>query len=165
MTRMTLHRRPRRFALPALALMLTLGSCSEDPMGAENRFALMALSQCNYEQALLLVEQAIERGNADNVERGLMLKAAILRDRGDNAAAEALYPALEVAWEAAKGKSLSANRREREIKMFLDIARAERHVKGLDAACKANPEPAPSPETGPETENGTETGPGAKDSD
>ena len=163
MTLMTLYRQPRRYRLPALAitLVLALSSCSEDPMGAENRFALMALSQCNYEQALLLVEQAIARGNADNVERGLMLKTAILRDRGDSAAAEALYPALDAAWQAAKEKSLSANRREREIKMFLDIAQAERHAKGLDAACETNSEAAPA--ATPETS--TETSPGAKGDD
>ncbi|WP_201246184.1 hypothetical protein [Halochromatium salexigens] len=118
--------------------MLLLISCAEDPMGAENRFALMALNQCNHGQALMLVDQAIERGNAENVERALMLKAAILRDRGDTAAAEALYPAIDAAWEAAKEKSLSASRRERDIQMFIDIAQAERHALGLDATCEAS---------------------------
>lgn len=139
MTTLTLPTPPRRGAHLALALMVVLAliGCAEDPMGAENRFALMALSQCNHAQALMLVEQAIERGNADNVERGLMLKAAILRDRGDNAAAEALYPRIEAAWQAAKEKPLSASRRERDLRMFLDIAQAERHAQGLDANCEA----------------------------
>jgi hypothetical protein len=138
MTAITRYPWPHRYgrAVLVFVFVLALSSCSEDPMGAENRFALMALSQCHYEQALLLVEQAIEHGNADNVERALMLKAAILRDRGDTAAAEALYPAIDAAWEAAKEKSLSASRRERDIQMFLDVVQAERHAKGIDAACE-----------------------------
>jgi hypothetical protein len=119
-----------------LALALLAG-CSEDPLGPENRFALIAFSQCNHAQALMLVEQAIEQGNPDNKERGLMLKAAILRDQGDTVAAEALYPAIAKSWEQARGKSLSPQRREREIKMLVNIAHAERHAKNIDPKCRA----------------------------
>lgn len=127
-----------------------LGGCSEDPLGPENRFALIAFGQCSHRQALMLVDQAIARGNADNIERGLMMKAAILRDQGDSAAAEALYPEIDAAWAAAKGKALSPNRRARDIQMYIDIAKAERHAKGLDPECKAaqaaEPAAQPSPE-------------------
>lgn len=140
MTATTLRRRPGRFGLvgllSALLSALLLASCAEDPMGPENRFALIAFGQCSYDQALMLADQAIAKGNADNVERGLMLKAAILRDRGDPKAAEALYPEIDAAWQAAKEKPLSESRRLRDIQMFIDIAHAERHAKGLDPSCQ-----------------------------
>ncbi|MBK1619758.1 hypothetical protein CKO42_15170 [Lamprobacter modestohalophilus] len=140
MTATTLRRRPSRFGLLGLLSALLLASCAEDPMGPENRFALIAFGQCSYAQALMLADQAIAKGNADNVERGLMLKAAILRDRGDPEAAEALYPEIDAAWQAAKEKPLSESRRQRDIQMFIDIAHAERHAKGLDPSCQGNPD-------------------------
>jgi hypothetical protein len=130
------QRPPRRLFGVMLALALLAG-CSEDPMGPENRFALIAFSQCNHAQALMLVEQAIEHGNLDNKERGLMLKAAILRDQGEIPSAEALYPEIERAWQQAKRKSLSPQRRERDIQMLIDIAHAERHAKKLDPHCRS----------------------------
>jgi hypothetical protein len=125
----------RLFVLGWLATSAMLAGCSEDPLGPENRFALIAFGQCSYDQALMLAEQAIAGGNADNVERGLTLKAAILRDRGDTAAAEALYPEIEAAWERAREKPLSPSRRERAIQMLIDIAHAERRAKGMDPNC------------------------------
>jgi hypothetical protein len=131
-----LYQRLSRPLLGAMLALALLTSCSEDPLGPENRFALMAFSQCNHAQALMLVEQAIENGNLDNRERGLMLKAAILRDQGETAAAEALYPEIEEAWQRAKKKSLSPQRRERDIQMLIDIAQAERYAKKLDPSCR-----------------------------
>jgi len=128
-----------RVGLAGALSALLLSSCAEDPMGPENRFALIAFSQCSYDQALMLADQAIAKGNADNVERGLMLKVAILRDRGDLQAAEALYPEIDAAWQAAKEKPLSESRRLRDIQMFIDIAQAERQAKGLDPACQGRP--------------------------
>lgn len=126
----------RRWPIAALCL-LVLAGCSEDPLGPENRFALIAFGQCNHDQALMLVEQAIARGQPENVERGLMLKAAILRDLGDLAGSEAMHPEIEAAWQAAKDKTLSPSRRERDIQMFIDVAHAERRIKGLDPSCEA----------------------------
>ncbi len=137
------RRRPGRFAVVGVLSALILSSCAEDPMGPENRFALIAFGQCGYDQALMLVDQAVTKGNADNVERGLMLKAAILRDRGDLAASEALYPEIGAAWQAAKEKTLSDSRRERDIQMLIDVAHAERHAKGLDPSCQAKPDRDP----------------------
>jgi hypothetical protein len=118
---------------------LLLG-CGEDPLGPENRFALIAFGQCSYDQALMLAEQAIASDNADHIERGLMLKAAILRERGDTAAAEALYPEIAAAWERARDKTLKPSRREREIQLLIDIARAERHDKALAPDCRPVPQ-------------------------
>jgi hypothetical protein len=125
-----------RAVLSATLALALLAGCSEDPLGPENRFALIAFSQCNHAQALMLVEQAIKRGNLENKERGLMLKAAILRDQGETGAAEALYPEIEEAWQKAKQKSLSPQRRERDIQMLIDIAHAERYAKKLDPSCR-----------------------------
>ncbi|MEA3639535.1 MAG: hypothetical protein VBE63_06285 [Lamprobacter sp.] len=136
MTPINLHARLGPFGIAGLLSVLLLSGCAEDPMGPENRFALIAFGQCSHNQALMLVDQAIAKGHADNLERGLMLKAAILRDRGDLAAAEALYPKIDAAWQAAKEKTLSPSRREREIQMFINIAQAERHAKGLDPSCQ-----------------------------
>jgi hypothetical protein len=131
----TLRQRPRPLLLGAVGAGLLLVGCSEDPLGPENRFALIAFGQCSYNQALMLADQAIAKGNPDNVERGLMLKAAILRDRGDVTEAEALYPKIEAAWQEARDKPLSPDRRERDIQMLIDIAHAERRDKGLDPSC------------------------------
>ncbi|NEX15135.1 MAG: hypothetical protein C1943_00505 [Halochromatium sp.] len=141
MTLTILPQRLGRFGLAGALSALLLSSCAEDPMGPENRFALIAFGQCSYDQALMLADQAIAKGNADNIERGLMLKAAILRDRGDLQAAEALYPEIDAAWQAAKEKPLSESRRLRDIQMFIDIAHAERHAKGLDPSCQGRPKP------------------------
>lgn len=140
MTQHTVHQRLRLVGLASVFSMLLLSSCAEDPMGPENRFALIAFGQCSHAQALMLADQAIAKGNADNVERGLMLKAAILSDRGDLEAAEALYPEIDAAWQAAKEKPLSESRRTRDIQMFIDIAHAERRAKGLDPSCQEKPD-------------------------
>lgn len=136
MTAISLRQRLSRFGLVGALSALLVSGCAEDPMGPQNRFALIAFGQCSNNQALMLVNQAIEQGNADHIERGLMLKAAILRDQGDPEAAEALYPEIDAAWEAAREKTLSASRREREIQMLIDIAQAERHAKGIDPDCQ-----------------------------
>lgn len=135
--------RAAALALAPLAGALLLGGCPQDPLGPQNRFAVIAFGQCRHDQALLLAEQAIREGNEDNVLRALLLKAAILRDRGRPDAAEALYPRIAEAWEAAKDKPLSASRRERDIQMFIDVARAERNAKGLAPDCSTSPTSAP----------------------
>jgi len=127
--------------LSLAALMLT--ACGDDPMGPDNRLALMALGKCRYDQALLLTDNAIARGNAQNVHRAWALKAAILRDRGDTKGAEALYPEIAAAWEAAKGRTLTDARRERDIGLFLQVARAERQANGLTADCSEVAAPPP----------------------
>ncbi len=140
MTATPSRQRLARFGLVGALCALILSGCADDPMGPENRFALIAFGQCSYNQALMLANQAIDNGNTDNIERGLMLKAAILRDQGNLEAAEALYPAIDAAWEVAREKTLSASRRERDIQMFIDIAHAERHAKGMDpTTCQPTP--------------------------
>jgi hypothetical protein len=140
----------RRLApLSALLLLLLLGGCGEDPMGPDNRLALMALTKCRHAQALQLTDNAIARGNEHNVHRAWALKAAILRDMGDAAGAEALYPQIAAAWEAAKGRTLTEARRDRDIGLFLDVARAERTARGLSEDCSDVPQAdTPSPEQG-----------------
>jgi hypothetical protein len=142
----TARRLPWRPALPTLLLLtlplLPLGGCGEDPMGPDNRLALMALTKCRHDQALQLADNAIARGNAQNVHRAWALKAAILRDRGDTGAAEKLYPEIAAAWEAAKGRTLTDARRERDIGLFLEVARAERLAQGLSEDCSDLPSPA-----------------------
>jgi hypothetical protein len=69
------------------------------------------------------------------------MKAAILRDRGDAAGAEALYPRIESAWEAAKERTLTAYRRERDIGMIADIVRAERLARNRPEDCTDLPPP------------------------
>ena len=71
-----------------------------------------------------------------------MLKAAILRDRGDGAAAEALYPRIDETWEAVKRRALSPERRERDIARFVDIAQKERIARGWAPDC-TNAAPVP----------------------
>ena len=74
------------------------------------------------------------------MQRALLLKAAILRDAGDEAAAEALYPRVGEAWNAVKKRDLTPERREREIGLFLEVAKQERRVNGLPTDCsKAAP--------------------------
>jgi hypothetical protein len=99
--------------------------------------ALLAFGQCRYDQALQLADNAIERGSDRNLQQALMLKAAILRDRGDSAAAEALYPRIDETWEAVKRRALSPERRERDIALFIDIAQRERIGQGLTPDCAA----------------------------
>lgn len=131
---------PIRLLLIASAAAL-LSGCPEDPMGPGNRMAMIALGQCKHDLALDLVNQAIATGNEDARERGLMLKAAILRDRGDTEAAEALYPQIADAWKARKGSTLKESRRERDIGLYLDVARAERQARGLSETCEETTEP------------------------
>jgi hypothetical protein len=56
-----------------------------------------------------------------------MLKAAILRDQGEHAAAEALYPRIAETWEAVKRRALTPEQREREIAVFIDVAQQRAH--------------------------------------
>lgn len=123
-----------------LAALALLAGCGEDPMGPDNRLALLALSKCRHAQALQLTENAIARGNEHNIHRGWALKAAILRDMGDTQGAQALYPRIAEAWEAAKGRTLTPARRERDIRLFLDVARAERVAMGLAEDCSDVPQ-------------------------
>ena len=129
----------RHLAIAAVATALFLSGCGEDPLGPDNRLAVIAFGKCRHAQAMQLADNAIATGNANNVYRGLALKAAILRDQGDAAGAEALYPDLERAWEAAKERTLTAYRRERDIGLFIDVARAERQVQGMNADCSDLP--------------------------
>jgi hypothetical protein len=119
-----------------IAASLLLSGCPEDPMGPDNRMALIALGQCHHAQALHLTDLALARGDAYQAQRAWMLKAAILRDSGALARAEALYPQLEAAWRAVKKTDLKPGRRERDIEIFLDIARNERRVNGLPDDCQ-----------------------------
>jgi hypothetical protein len=123
-----------------VTVLALLAGCGEDPMGPDNRLALLALSKCRYAQALQLTDNAIARGNEHNIHRGWALKAAILRDMGDDQGAEALYPRIAEAWEAAKGRTLTPARRERDIDLFLDVARAERVAMGLAEDCADLPQ-------------------------
>lgn len=118
------------------AATVLLSGCPNDPMGPGNRLAMVALGQCKHELALELVDQAIDTGDEDSRERGLMLKAAILRDQGEPEAAEALYPEIAEAWQTRKGGQLKETRRERDIGLFLDVARAERRARGLPEDCR-----------------------------
>jgi hypothetical protein len=118
-----------------------LSSCGDDPMGPDNRLALIALTQCQYDKAEQLTDNAAAQGNADNTYRAWVMKAAILRDRGDAAGAEALYPRIESAWEAAKERTLTAYRRERDIGMIADIVRAERLARNRPEDCTDLPPP------------------------
>jgi hypothetical protein len=122
-------------AAPVLLAAMLLNGCGEDPMGPDNRLALMALGKCRHAQALQLTDNAMARGNEHNIHRAWALKAAILRDMGDTEGAEALYSRIEAAWEAAKGRTLTEARRERDIGLFLDVARAERLANGMAADC------------------------------
>ncbi|QQO54220.1 MAG: hypothetical protein N838_13570 [Thiohalocapsa sp. PB-PSB1] len=126
---------PNRTLFVIITAILLFGGCSRDPIGADNRMAQRALGQCRHEQALQLTDNAIERGSERNAQQALMLKAAILRDRGDQAAAEALYPQITETWEAIKRRTLSPEQREREIRMFIDVARNERIAQGIAANC------------------------------
>ena len=121
--------------LVPLLILLLLAGCGEDPMGPDNRMALLAFGQCRYDQALQLTDNAIERGSEPNVQQALMLKAAILRDQGDSAGAQALYPRIDDTWEAVKRRALSTERRERDIALFIDIAQRERIAQGLAPDC------------------------------
>jgi hypothetical protein len=129
-------------AVLALIPALLFTGCGEDPLGPDNRLALMALGKCRHEQALQLADNAIASGNAKNVHRAWALKAAILRDMGDNAGSEALYPNIAEAWEAAKDRTLTEYRRERDIGLFIDVARAERQARGMNADCSDIPDGA-----------------------
>jgi hypothetical protein len=132
----------QRMIAPALLLgALLVNGCGEDPMGPDNRLALMALTKCRYDHALQLTDNAIASGSEKNVHRAWALKAAILRDRGDTAGAEALYPRIAEAWEAAKGRTLTEYRRERDIGLFVDVARAERQAQGMSPECSDVPLP------------------------
>jgi hypothetical protein len=147
-------RNPRRLltaAAPTAALAAALtaallaGGCGEDPLGPDNRMAVLAFGKCLHAQALQLADNAIATGSAENIYRGLALKVAILRDLGDTIGAEALYPQLEQAWEAAEERTLTEYRRERDIGLFIDVARAERQVQGMNADCSDVPD-VPVPE-------------------
>ena len=124
-----------RIASLAIAGAL-LSGCPEDPMGPENRMALIAFGRCDYQQALQLTERVIEqKQDIYHVQRAWMLKAAVLRDMGRTAEAEAIYPELEAAWKAARKSALKTSRRERDIAILIDIAQNERHSNGLPVEC------------------------------
>ncbi len=137
--------RPLLLSCALLATTGLLSSCGEDPMGPDNRLALLALTQCQYDKATRLTDNAAAQGNADHTYRAWVLKAAILRDRGDAAGAEALNPGIEAAWEAAKERTLSEYRRERDIGMIEDVVRAERLARNRPEDCTDLP-PMPSVE-------------------
>lgn len=125
---------------PLLAMLaiggMLLGGCPEDPMGPDNRLALVAFGQCDREQALELTDQVIERGEDEyHVQRAWMLKYAILRDMGRSSAAEAIYPQVEESWQAVRHGKLSASRLERELGILTGIAQNDRHAKGLPPDC------------------------------
>ncbi|KAA6184171.1 hypothetical protein F2Q65_13345 [Thiohalocapsa marina] len=115
---------------------LLLTGCGDDPLGADNRMALLALGKCRHDQALQMTDNAIARGTEHNAQKALLLQAAILRDQGDIAAAEVLYPRIAAAWESVKGRPLTEERRERDIRLFLDVARNERLANGLPPDCR-----------------------------
>jgi hypothetical protein len=129
--------------LPVVLAAGLVTGCPNDPMGPEVRFALIALGQCKYDTALKLVDDAIASDDENYRERGLMLKAAILRDRGDTGAATALYPEIAAAWKARKGSDLKDSRRERDIGLYLDAARGERRANGLPEDCADIDVPTP----------------------
>ena len=132
-----MRRSARVLLLPALVIAsLLLSACPEDPLGPDNRMALIAFGHCNYSQALRLTDLAIAGGDQHHIQRAWMLKVAILRDQGKLAAAEALYPELAAAWQAAKKSKLKASRRERDIDILIDIARNERRANGLATDCR-----------------------------
>jgi hypothetical protein len=127
-----------------LPIPLLLSACGKDPLGPDNRMALMALGECRHNQALLLTDNALARGSEPNQMQALLLKAAILRDRGDDAAAEALYPRIDDTWQAVKRRALTPERREHDIQRLIDVARDERRTRGMDPGCADTP-PAPQP--------------------
>jgi hypothetical protein len=130
----------RRLALLAIiVILMSLGSCGDDPIGPDNRMALRAFGQCRHAQALQLTDNAMERGSARNAQQALMLKAAILRDQGEQAAAEALYPRIAETWEAVKRRALTPEQREREIAVFIDVAHNERIAQGVAPNCERAP--------------------------
>jgi hypothetical protein len=126
------HRLP--LALFAVIMGLTAG-CGEDPMGHENRLALLAWGRCQPDEAERLVAAALAGSEPEARYHALVLKAAMRREAGDSAGAAALYPQMAAEWEAAKDKPLNERRRERDITMRLKIAESERHMQGLAADC------------------------------
>jgi hypothetical protein len=105
-------------------------------MGPENRMALIAFGQCRLGPAMQLLDRVIAEGDANSRERALMLKVAMLREQGETAAAEALYPDLAAAWQARKDRALKERRRERDIGLFIDVVRAERRTRNLPVDCR-----------------------------
>ncbi len=132
------HGKITRTALAVFMLGMAAGllsGCPEDPLGPDNRLALIAFGRCDDQQALQLADLAIARGDAHHIQRALMLKAAILRDRGDTSEAEAIYPELAKAWTAARKSELKTSRRERDISILIDIAHNERRANDLPTDC------------------------------
>ncbi|EIC21877.1 hypothetical protein [Thiorhodovibrio frisius] len=124
-----------RIASLAIAGAL-LSGCPADPMGPDNRMALIAFGRCDYQQAMQLTERVIEQEkDVYHVQRAWVLKAAILHDMGKTAAAEAIYPEIEAAWKAVRKSTLKTNRRERDIAIMIDIAHNERQSNGLPVDC------------------------------
>lgn len=127
---------PRPWPLVALALAgALLGGCPEDPLGPDNRMALLAFGRCDHAQAVQFAARAIASEDPRYVQRAWMLKLAMARDQGDSDAALAISAQLETAWANARGGTLTAARRERELGILSDIAHQERRAQGLPADC------------------------------
>lgn len=129
---------PNRHRASALAIVAVIGllnGCGEDPMGPENRLALMAWGRCQPDEALRLADLALAKPEPEARYHALVLKAAMRREAGDSTGAEALYPRLAAEWQAAKDRTLSERRRERDIAMRLTIAESERHMHGHAPDC------------------------------
>lgn len=150
------HRGP---LLTLFACIGLLSGCGEDPIGPENRLALMAWGRCQPQEAQRLSDAALSSTAPETRYHALVLKAAMRREAGDTAGAEALYPRMEAEWQAAKDKPLKERRRERDIKMRQTIAESERHMHGFATDCSdaarasaATTEPGPEvePESGPD---------------
>ncbi|WP_328983786.1 hypothetical protein [Thiorhodovibrio winogradskyi] len=123
---------------------LLLSGCPEDPMGPDNRMALIAFGRCDHQQALELTNRAIERGeDPHHIQRAWMLKAAILRDQGQMAALKTIYPQLDAAWKNARKSELSDSRRERDINILIDVAHNERRANRLAVDCDRPLQDAP----------------------
>lgn len=152
---MNLPKPSRRPALPlaVVAVIVSLAGCSEDPMGPENRLALLAWGRCQPEEALRLADAALTSPAPETRYHALVLKAAMRREAGDIAGAEALYPRMAAEWQAAKEKPLNERRRERDIAMRLTIAESERHMHGFAPDCSdgsgasISTKPVPKPAT------------------
>lgn len=136
MTAVTKSRfRPALYAL-ALLCAVPLSGCPEPRLGPDLKMGMMALAQCRHDQALLLADAALARGDAQTRLRALLLKAATRIDRGDQPALEALYPEIDTAWQAARRRVPTPAQRAEAIDLFLGAARTDRQARGIAPDCK-----------------------------